>query len=224
MKGKTGYPDLGFPVFDPLKIEKMNIEQAGDGPVTLKINLRNIEMNGMSQMKFYKMDGFRKEIDKAKIEMRFKCPALNIQGPYKLDGRVLVLPVQGDGIINLTLGKISRSSIKHSTVLNVVYSFRLADVDVTMKLLGKKSIKQGKEHFEIDKSKLSFETKNVHVHFGNLFNGNKELGESTNAFFNENWQIILKEIKPAISESIASVFESLIDNVFANVPYSEMFL
>lgn len=102
-KGKTGYPELGFPVFDPLKVDKMNIEQGGDGPVTLKINLRNIEMNGMSQMKFSKIDGFRRELDKSKIEMRFKYPALNIYGPYKLDGKVLVLPVQGDGIINLTL-------------------------------------------------------------------------------------------------------------------------
>lgn len=107
LKGKSGYPELGLPVFDPLKIEKMNIEQAGDGPVTLKINLRNIEMNGMSQMTFTKIEGFRKDFDKARIEMRFKYPALNIQGPYKLEGRVLVLPVQGDGKINLTLCKFN---------------------------------------------------------------------------------------------------------------------
>lgn len=106
-KGKSGYPELGFPVFDPLKIEKMNIVQGGDGPVTLKLNLKNIELSGMSQMVFSKMDGFRKDFDKARIEMRFKYPSLNIHGPYKLDGRVLVLPVQGDGIINMTLCKLT---------------------------------------------------------------------------------------------------------------------
>lgn len=93
-----------------------------------------------------------------------------------------------------------------------------------MKLLTKKIVKEGKEYLQIDKSKLNFDTKNVHVHFGNLFNGNKELGDSTNAFFNENWKEILKEIKPAISDAISSVYESLINNVFGNFPYAELFL
>lgn len=93
-----------------------------------------------------------------------------------------------------------------------------------MKILAKKAVKQGKEHLAIDKTKLIFEAKNVHVHFGNLFNGNKELGDSTNAFFNENWKEILKEIRPAVSESIGSVYQSLINNVFGNIPYAEMFL
>lgn len=91
-------------------------------------------------------------------------------------------------------------------------------------MLSKKIVKQGKEHLEIEKSKLNFEAKNIHVTFGNLFNGNKELGDSTNAFFNENWKLILKEIKPAVSESISSVYQSLVNNVFANIPYAEMFV
>lgn len=104
-KGKTGYPELGLPVFDPLKIEKMNLEQGGNGPVNLKINLKNIKLSGLSDVRFTKIDGFRQEYDKAKMELQFKFPALGIEGPYKLDGKVLVLPVQGDGIANLTFCK-----------------------------------------------------------------------------------------------------------------------
>lgn len=104
-KGKQGYPELGLPIFDPLKIEKMNIEQGGNGPVNLKINLRNIKLGGLSDIKFSKIDGFRKDYDKARMELRFKYPVLSIEGPYKLDGKVLVLPVQGDGMANLTFCK-----------------------------------------------------------------------------------------------------------------------
>lgn len=45
-RGKQGYPEIGLPVFDPLRIEKLNIEQGGDGPVNLKIALRNFDMKG----------------------------------------------------------------------------------------------------------------------------------------------------------------------------------
>lgn len=107
LKGKQGYPELGLPVFDPLKIEKMNIEQGGAGPVNLKIQLRNFDLRGLSNVRFHKIDGFPERFEKAKMEFRFLYPVMHIQGPYKLEGRVLVLPVQGDGIANLTFCKIA---------------------------------------------------------------------------------------------------------------------
>lgn len=108
-KGKKGYPELGLPVLDPLSIDKMDIEQGGDSPVNLKINLRNFYIRGLSDMKFTKIDGFKKDYDKTKTEIRFKFPVLRIEGPYKLNGKVLVLPVQGDGIANLTFREFNSS-------------------------------------------------------------------------------------------------------------------
>lgn len=75
----------------------------------------------------------------------------------------------------------------------------------------------------IEKSKLNFDLNRLFVNFENLFNGNKELGDTTNNFFNENWKDILKEIKPAVSESVGQVFESLISNVFTSIPYEDFF-
>lgn len=64
----------------------------------------------------------------------------------------------------------------------------------------------------------------VSIHFGNLFNGNRELGDTTNSFFNENWRDILKEIKPAVASAVADIYETLINNVFSSIPYDDMFL
>lgn len=108
-KGKSAYPELGLPVLDPLSIDKMDIEQGGDSPVNLKINLRNFYIRGLSETKFTKIDGFKRDYDKAKMELRFKFPVLRIEGPYKLDGKVLVLPVQGEGMANLTFRKLNTS-------------------------------------------------------------------------------------------------------------------
>lgn len=95
--------------------------------------------------------------------------------------------------------------------------------EIVFKILTKKIVKNGKGYMQIEKSKLDFDTTEVFVHFDNLFNGNKELGMTTNDFFNQNWRDILKEIKPAVSDALSSVWESLINNVFGNIPYEEIF-
>jgi hypothetical protein len=104
-RANQGYLDIGLPVFDPLQIERMKIDQGGEGPVNLKINFKNVQLKGLSGVKFTKIDGFKKDYDKAKMEFRFQYPVLSIEGPYRLEGKVLVLPVQGDGIANLTFCK-----------------------------------------------------------------------------------------------------------------------
>jgi Haemolymph juvenile hormone binding protein (JHBP) len=60
------------------------------------------------------------------------------------------------------------------------------------------------------------------VNFEGLFNGNKALGDSTNLFFNENWRDILKELKPALGQSFGSIYTTLINSVFGNIPYDEV--
>jgi hypothetical protein len=90
-----GIPEFNVPVFDPLKLEKLNIEQGGSSPVNLKIHLRNFELNGLSGVKFTGIQGFGKEFDNTKMELKFSIPTWQIFGPYKFDGRVLILPVQG---------------------------------------------------------------------------------------------------------------------------------
>ena len=59
--------------------------------------------------------------------------------------------------------------------------------------------------------------------FSNLFNGDKALGDNMNLFLNDNWQDILKELKPAITEAFAKVFMYVINGVFSHIPYDMLF-
>jgi Haemolymph juvenile hormone binding protein (JHBP) len=101
-QGKTGYPALGLAVFDPLRIDKMTIHQK-EGPVNLKIDFNNFNLRGMSDIKFSKVEGFQKDFEKAKIELRFQFPVIELTGPYTLEGKVLVLPVSGNGNCNMSI-------------------------------------------------------------------------------------------------------------------------
>lgn len=55
-----------------------------------------------------------------------------------------------------------------------------------------------------------------------MFNGDKALGDNMNLFLNENWEDILKELKPSITEALSQIFSALINAVFAKVPYNEI--
>lgn len=69
-----------------------------------------------------------------------------------------------------------------------------------------------------------FETSRLYLKLENLFNGNKALGDNMNLFLNENWQIILDELKPAVRETLAQILSGVINAVFDKLPYNDLFL
>jgi Haemolymph juvenile hormone binding protein (JHBP) len=62
------------------------------------------------------------------------------------------------------------------------------------------------------------------VNFEGLFGERqKELADTTNLFFNENWRDIFTEIKPAIAEGFGGLYSDIFDKIFSSVPYNELF-
>lgn len=47
----------------------------------------------------------RLDVKKRHIELTASVPLLSVRGRYTADGRVLILPIKGDGDANVTLGK-----------------------------------------------------------------------------------------------------------------------
>lgn len=117
-----GFPELGLPVAEPLRVEKLNIEQGGDGPVNLKIQLRNFDLKGLSKVQFVSFAGLEK-IDDGKITVTLKFPHLELDGPYKIDGKVLILPVQGNGKASLKFRKFP-SSFQMVLIFNKIFFLR----------------------------------------------------------------------------------------------------
>lgn len=101
----NGYPELGLPVLDPLSVAEMNIEQGTDQPVSIKLKLWDAQLTGLSKLKFSSITGLSKNSDKDKVELKFKIPVLSIRGKYKIDGKILVIPVQGNGNASLIFCK-----------------------------------------------------------------------------------------------------------------------
>lgn len=99
----------------------------------------------------------------------------------------------------------------------------LHDLDVTLRFLTKKIVKDGKTYMEIEKSKFRYEVSGAKVNFTNLFNGDKALGDNMNFFLNENWRILLDELKKPINDGFAEIFKNIMNKLFMSTPYDEIF-
>uniref|UniRef100_A0A336LPE9 CSON015406 protein n=1 Tax=Culicoides sonorensis TaxID=179676 RepID=A0A336LPE9_CULSO len=198
----AGVKKLGLVSLDPLKIDKMDIEQGENSPVNIVLNFKNIDLLGLSQTVVSSLTGFEKNLNRKKIELRGLIPMINFVGNYKIQGRILVLPITGDGKSNITL----------------------SNTNFILKLLPKSIIKGGKEYMQVDKLKLKLSTKRVFTFFSNLFNGDEALGENMNTFMNDNWKQIWPELQPIVEDSIAYILKDLMNNIFTNIPYNDLFI
>uniref|UniRef100_A0A182QFS0 Uncharacterized protein n=1 Tax=Anopheles farauti TaxID=69004 RepID=A0A182QFS0_9DIPT len=197
---QNGIPEMALASLDPLRIDEMDIVQ-GQGPVNIVLNFKNVDITGFKDVIVKKAKGITANPNV--MEMNLLLPVASLVGSYKIKGKVLILPIQGAGNSNMTM----------------------VNCDFHMKWNGAmEKHANGKEYYKLNKIKATFDTKRFYMHFTNLFNGDKALGDNMNAFLNDNWEDILKELKPAIIGSFTKIFRAVIVNVFDNVPYAELFL
>lgn len=63
----------------------------------------------------------------------------------------------------------------------------------------------------------------LYLYFGNLFNGDKALGDNMNLFLNDNWREIFDELRVSVEGAFANIFKNLVNQVFNNLPYNVLF-
>ncbi|XP_052891481.1 uncharacterized protein LOC128299527 [Anopheles moucheti] len=194
-----GVPEIGLVPLDPLRIDKMDIVQ-GDGPINIVLNFKKVDLTGFQHAQIKKASGFTS--NPTKMDLNVLVPVASLVGGYRINGKVLILPIQGEGSSNMTM----------------------VNCDISLKWTGKLVDKNGKQFYQVDKFKVHFDTSRFYMDFSNLFNGDKALGDNMNVFLNDNWQDILKELKPAISAAFTKIFEAVVSNVFNKVPYNELYL
>ncbi|XP_063929891.1 protein takeout-like [Zophobas morio] len=129
-------------------------------------------------------------------------PKLKILGNYRLNGRVLLLPIVGRGNCTIIL-----------TNLTAVVHFPLEKIQ-----------KKGEIYIRITASK-ELKIPNLgrlYMHLENLFDGNKELGDTLNTVLNENWNSIWDDVRSGWEIFFAETVARIYNRFFAKVPLREM--
>lgn len=185
---------------DPLSIPRIYIEQGEESPVNVVLTYTNNTFSGLRDFKFYEIKGFNEKLD-GKYEIRFKGPRAELIGPYRVNGRILILPIQGDGISNITV----------------------LDADFLVRFNGKATMKNGKTYLKVENLKMSFSLSKMIFNLTNLYKGDKVLGDNTNLFLNQNWLEVFTEIKKSVFSAFGQITENVLNNIFTKVPYDELF-
>lgn len=123
-------------------------------------------------------------------------------GDYTMNGRVLVLPIVGNGKSNITM----------------------IELKTTHDLYGELYERDGEKYLRFNEYKLKFDPKLVKINFSNLFNGEKGLADNMNKFLNENWVVVFDELKNGYEMAFAKVFKQVTNKLFSQVPVDKIFL
>ncbi|KAK0176778.1 hypothetical protein PV328_000883 [Microctonus aethiopoides] len=194
----NGLKSLEVPPIEPLAIERMTVGET-HGVVALKQDFRNIKLHGLT--KGLKVTGYNIDFDKLVFKSLSFNPEISFDADYTIDGRLLLLPIRGNGKANITMYNMKST--------NTYY--------------GEKFEKNGEIYMKIKKFLVKLSPEKIHLHFSNLFNGDKLLGNQMNKFLNANSDLLFNEMRAPYEETFGNVFTKIANDVFSKVPFNKIF-
>ncbi|KAI5633349.1 hypothetical protein NE865_13958 [Phthorimaea operculella] len=188
----AGVKDIGVKPMDPMHIDKVKADQAG-----LKLEFRKTTVKGLRNCVVMSIK--QRNVTQT---LEIKC-SLVLVGEYTIGGKLLILPVEGDG----------------------KYKIKIRDllVRVTYDLISRTA--DSKKYWSLINWSLTSELKTgAEFQFQNLFNGNKQLSDSVHEFANSNSKEIFAEVAPPIVKAIVARIVDEVKKLFDKVPVSDLIL
>ncbi|XP_077290331.1 uncharacterized protein LOC143914114 [Arctopsyche grandis] len=189
-----GISDLNVPKLDPVKLNRVSIEIPG-----LSVIFDNSTLTGLGDGR---VSDYKLNFEKGTLKMDY-LGNVTMKGHYKINGRVLILPIVGDGDYTNTI-----------TNLRLIMKYSIKTV---------KQDDDGKDHWNLELVKRSYKVDKAQFDFKNLFGGNKVLADTTLLFLNQNWEIIMKEVSPPAIDQIVQICLDAVNKFYAKVPINDLF-
>ncbi|XP_046392155.1 protein takeout-like [Ischnura elegans] len=192
-----GSREFNIVPLEPLHVPKLHVGDS-NGPVGFGLTFDRCDIHGLSNLKDVSA---KADLEKNTFEIVLTVPHIIITGKYHIDGRILLLPIRGQGDINMTCD-------------NPV---------IEWKIMGKLIEKAGKTYFDVQNFKLHHKIPGGSIHLSNLFDGDERLGETMNRFLNENFNEVLGILLKDFDETMGEVMKGLAKRIFDQLPYNEIF-
>lgn len=196
----NGIPSLDIPPIEPLKVDRVLIEQGTRGRNSLKSLFKDVEIGGL---KSSKMKRVSINFDKFRLRSEIITDRLDFVGNYKINGQIII-PISGEGRANISMHQASSiHDLKGEYITNP---------------------EDGQIYLNITDYKIKFKPKSVSFYFGNLFNGDKLLGDTTNDFLNQNWKAVFAGLIPEYEKFFGEKFKEVAKSFFEKIPMNKIFL
>ncbi|KAK9874602.1 hypothetical protein WA026_005434 [Henosepilachna vigintioctopunctata] len=190
-----GDPELHIPKMIPLELKHLQLVETP----TLNLHLSDIKIYGLDEMKIRDVRLFK---NYGGFSAMLEGKNLTIEGQYSVNGKILVLPIKGNGPFSLYL----KNGLYKAIVTAEAYE------------------KNGKKYFRSTGDKLEYSVENITFDLDNLFDGNKQLGDEMNRFLNENWDLLLTDFGPGIAKIVSSMHRKMFDAFTSEYAIYEIFL
>ncbi|CAK9807231.1 Protein takeout [Anthophora plagiata] len=190
----NGIQVLGIPSCEPFRLEEIDIDQSS-GPIYIRSKYNNVSIFGGSNIapKSIKVD-----FEKNRIRMKVYIPRLEMIANYNLNGRIMMLPIRGNG-----LGRGNFTDI---------------DAIIMLQLQRYTNDRTGLVHQRVEDIYVDFNIGHATIQLNNLFDGDETLSAAMNLFLNDNWKIVVAEIRPKLEETIADIVKNFADAIFTVFP------
>ncbi|KAK9504242.1 hypothetical protein O3M35_010617 [Rhynocoris fuscipes] len=194
-----GDPNIRLPRLEPLLLERVEIHPSNNGgSINMRLTCYKCLVIGLSQSK---LKDIKLDLDKRHIDIKLSIPRLSVTGKYDVAGKVLLFPITGKGISNITL----------------------TDLDVNAGLDWKLIKRKRHEFSQFTRHRVTFTATGLKMHLSNLFNGDKLLSDNMNMILNTNWREVLNDLKPSISDTVGQIIRITLNQIFDVIPYSQFF-
>lgn len=190
-----GVPEYKLPSLEPLKLKEL-VSTSGN---SIKLKLRNVDVYGASNFTVTKM---RANIDTLRFVIELDLPHLSLDGDYDIDGKVILLRLQGSGPMygNFTNCK-GKVKLQATTAKG----------------------EDGQNYVKIVDFKTRIAVGSGHLKLNNLFGGDPALGEAVNLAINSNFDAFIKEIQPSLESAISDTFQQIANSILNQFTYETLF-
>ncbi|XP_033333421.1 protein takeout [Megalopta genalis] len=191
---KDGIEALRIPPCEPLRLSEIEIDQSS-GPIYIHAKYTNISIYEGTNIvpKNVKVD-----VDKNRMRLKFHIPRLSMIANYNLNGRIMMLPITGNGV-------------GHGNFTDI-------DAIITLQMQRYRNQATGLIHQRVGDIYVDFEMDHASMHLDNLFDGDQTLSGAMNLFLNENWRSVVAEVKPKLEEKIGELIKNFTDTIFSEFP------
>lgn len=84
-------------------------------------------------------------------------------------------------------------------------SFIADSVKLKITIAGSKYLRNGIEYVKADRADVTVKIVSLKLHFDNLFNGDRVLGDLGNSLINQNIDLFLRDIEPSLQRSLCKI-------------------
>ncbi|CAK1548669.1 unnamed protein product [Leptosia nina] len=140
-------------------------------------------------------------LDTYTIQAKIRFPKLHLEGLYKLDTQILIIPLRGQG-------QFFADAVKCD-----------ANVEIKSEIYEREST----QYIKFKSMALEINLKDYRIRLNGLFNGDKTLEEATNEAINQNRDEFLQAMKPYIEKTAANVLLDIANKIVYSMPLDDLF-